>query len=150
MLRDVGSLFHCVVCDSVFVIIVSAVNLQNYSGSKKKELLDYYESIQLKLYHMICKIHEETKRRFRTFLPFRCPLCIELIFGRKYIEWLNDPSSESIDSPCLLVTFSTEEETLSNEFCGIPLYINLANSAEEKPKWELCSGIGPRTLTLGK
>lgn len=146
MIRDVGALFHCLACDSVFVIVVSAVNLQNFSGSKKKELLDVYESIQSKLYSLNWKVHDSTQRRFRSVYPFRCPRCIELIFGKRFLEWLDDPNSDYVDSPCLLVTFTTDGE---NEIRCIPLYINIANSTEEKPKWELCSGIGPPSLVLG-
>jgi len=161
-MREVGALFHCCLCDSIFVLVVKYIDLQAYSGAKRKELLNIYEEQQKRIYDLVWQNRKINLKqlKYRSCFFFRCPTCVQYATGKTYLDWLENFQDHEImyESPCRFVNFENDptpntdrrKNNFLADFHYLPLYMNMANSEEKKPKWELCSGVGPQSLILDK
>mmetsp|Transcript_5317 Transcript_5317/g.12826 ORF Transcript_5317/g.12826 Transcript_5317/m.12826 type:complete len:250 (+) Transcript_5317:150-899(+) len=124
MLRDVGVVCNCAMCDSYFVVVVMQVDYSNYrGGAGTKRLETHYEKCQLRLEEAV-------------WTQARCASCMELVTGMRYGEWLQSDLPVH-PSPARFVAFDEGEPPT--------LYVD-ENAGAGKPKWSLAQGVGPKTL----
>eukprot|EP00736_Rhodelphis_marinus_P006676 Rmarinus@m.192 len=124
-MTEVGVLCSCLMCSSIFVTVVSVIEKSHYRGTDGKGHLE----------ERLRQIQEKFPRDGVSCL--RCPTCVQLATGMKYLEWLQS----GVDCRFSLCAYHTfEDEPFA------PLYFNTVKEGEGKPKWQLCQGLGTSSI----
>eukprot|EP00966_Prymnesium_polylepis_P110522 2556813-Prymnesium_polylepis.1 len=133
--RDEGVVCCCSLCDSYFVLITGGSDPAAYrgrAGTQAKDERNY-------------KLQQRWAER--GWLMLRCPTCVELVSGERFLDWMEahgrDFDLQTPLSACWPVRFGEEEDELP------ALYEDRrTESGGGKPKWTLASGVGPAGLEL--
>lgn len=122
MLRDVGLLLNCFLCDSVYVITLRQLDLAEFRGRAGKDAMDdRLFALQSKLPAVMVE---------------RCPTCLELCRGVPFREWLAS-DLECLLSPAQPLRFAADELP--------PLYLDEGDGSG-RPRWRLLQGLGALLL----
>ena len=94
--RDEGVVCNCSLCDSYFVLITGGSNPADYRGKAGTKVKD--------------DRNEKLQQRWgeRGWLMLRCPTCVELASGLRYLDWMerhgHDFEMATPLSPCWAVS----------------------------------------------
>ncbi|EGD82903.1 hypothetical protein PTSG_03535 [Salpingoeca rosetta] len=135
-MREVAVQANCLICDAHFLVVVTAVPPASaFSGRRgTQEFEDLLEKIQREASHPL--------HRF-----LRCPTCTEIVAHCAYQDWLGSKDEECHLSLCKLYSYAPDSEVEAERLP--PLFIN-GKKPEEKPRWQLAHGIGPKTLEVDR
>ena len=131
--RDEGVVCNCSLCDSYFVLITGGSNPADYRGKAGTKVKD--------------DRNEKLQQRWgeRGWLMLRCPTCVELASGLRYLDWMerhgHDFEMATPLSPCWAVSWAEGELPALFED-------HRTDAGGGKPKWALASGVGPAGLEL--
>ena len=159
--RELGAVAHCLMCDTYFVVIIGILDVQAFKETAKRRMKRMKGKKMIKscprdalndhldlLQRGLVDGHDQASN----IALHCCPTCIEVSFSLSWADWVkqNASSGGCVISPCEWVLFDDSQPP--------PLYLDENNvhipvpSSElpKKPKWILCSGVGPQALELDR
>jgi hypothetical protein len=122
--REIASIANCMFCNAHFVVVLSAISINEGEGVNAQLLQDRLEGICRKLL---------TQQPFELI---RCPACTEIITGMSFADWLYSDISP-VFTLCVFEHFNSPAT----------LYVNTSPNILN-PQWQLILGNGPKELVL--
>ncbi|KAL9652045.1 hypothetical protein ABK040_000386 [Willaertia magna] len=105
MVREIGVIFECLMCETYFIQSVKLIDLSEQRKKSSTSSLN-------KKHDLVTEIYIETQNYFENH-PFQCqicPTCNELIYEKKYKDFLISVNDNVTLSLCKTLKFLTEKE----------------------------------------